>query len=256
MEKITSQNNSQVKYLMRLISQASFRRREESFVLEGKNLIYDSPKNLIKKIFVSQSYYNSNIEDLKAFECGLYVVADDIISRISDTKNTQGIFAIARMNNYAISEICADAQRVLVIDRVMDPGNLGTILRTAEAFGVDGILIGKGSVDIYNPKAVRSSMSSLLRLKFAFYEDEGVVCDLLVENKIGIVVSALSAADCCTTVSYPNRVALVIGNEAKGVSDTFIERANLKVYIDMDGEIESLNVAVASAILLYEIRRQ
>lgn len=255
METITSNNNGQIKYLMRLMGQSSFRRREETFILEGKTLVYDSLGEDLKKIFVSRTYYNDNKDELTNLLPKLVVVDDDIISKVSDTKNSQGIFATARMKTKDMDEILSVTDRLLVIDRVMDPGNLGTIFRTAEAAGVDAILVGKGTVDIYNPKVVRSSMSSLLRQKISFYEDPIDLCDKLRAKGFKVIVSVLEGAECYREVDYPKKLALVIGNEAQGVDRGFVERADLKVYIDMQGQIESLNVSVAAAILLYEIRR-
>ncbi|HHY15290.1 MAG TPA: RNA methyltransferase, partial [Firmicutes bacterium] len=144
---------------------------------------------------------------------------------------------------------------LLVADEIQDPGNMGTLIRTAVASGVRGLLAVEGSVDLYNPKVVRSTAGAIFHLPHWVFPRTRVL-ELLDSSESSVVVADLERAVDYWAVSYPQNVAVVIGNEARGVHELFRNRADLRVKIPLVGAVESLNASVASAVLLYEILRQ
>ena len=143
---------------------------------------------------------------------------------------------------------------VLILDRIQDPGNMGTIIRTADAAGVDAIINLKGCVDIYNPKVIRSTMGSIFDMNIIQATQDDAL-RVLKDNNFEIVSSYLNTDNYYNTVDYTNKVALVIGNEANGVNDELISKSHTLVKIPIYGNAESLNAAISSAILMYEIKK-
>ena len=186
-----------------------------------------------------------------AAQCVL--LADELFDRLSDTEHSQGVLAVARK-----PETCEGvaADRVLILDRLQDPGNIGTIIRTAEAAGFGTLIAIKGTGDLYAPKTVRAAAGSLLRVNvFEAYETEEAV-SLCRKLGLRIIAGDLEGAVDYTQADLAGGVAIAVGNEGSGVSDELKAAADIKVRIPMEGDIESLNAAVAAGILMYEAYRQ
>ena len=180
-----------------------------------------------------------------------------VFDAISDTKTPQGIMAEVEMENYTAEHLLKAENAMLVfLENLQDPGNLGTIVRTAECAGATGIIMSRGTADIYNPKVVRSTMGSLYRMPFAYAEDLQAVIRKARQRGIRVYAAHLGASGAYTDQDYTGPSAFLIGNEGRGLTEETAAAADEKILIPMAGQAESLNAAVSAAILLYEAVRQ
>lgn len=190
------------------------------------------------------------------------IVSQQVFGSISGTISPQGILSVVKMQETSLEKIlCAeraehDRQLLLLLEDIQDPGNLGTIMRTAEAAGVTGVILSKGTVDIYNPKVVRSTMGTIFRLPFVYVEDLLMTAGRIQEQGIALVASHLEGTSWYDEVDYQKDIAVCIGNEGRGLSQELSGMADIRVKIPMHGQVESLNAAVAASILVYEADRQ
>lgn len=254
---ITSSSNAKIKWLQSLLKKSKNRKEEKLFIIEGIRLFQETPRELLKEIYVAESAENnlkSQLTDLK-YE----VVSDNIFTTISDTKTPQGILAVVKQPQHKLEEIVKENALLLILEDLQDPGNLGTIMRTAEGAGVDGILMTKGCVDIYNPKVVRSTMGSIYRMPFIYLDGEEQFAELFMQLKEkGITTygaALMESKDYCE-YSYKKGNAFLIGNEGNGLSEKALSLCERYVRIPMCGQLESLNAAMAAGILVYEAFRQ
>lgn len=269
--KITSSSNQQIKYINNLQTKASARRKEGVFVVEGIKIFLEVPDESIVSIYISESTLKDIREKKKGFNDSIYErvdkklanhdyteISDDIAKNISDTVTDQGMFIIVKQFEYNIDDYIniEEKQIFMILDGLNDPGNMGTIIRTAEGAGVSMILTNKECVDIYNPKVTRATMGSLFRVPIKN-------CDNLVEtikylkNK-GIVMygAHLNGKEYFADDALNESVGIFIGNEARGLSDEVSNEADKLIKIPMMGKLESLNASVAAGILMYEARRK
>lgn len=256
-ETITSADNKKLK-LMSLAAVKKGREKHGVFLVEGRRITEEAVEyaaDRIKYIFVSNTFAVNN----NSFVCGLdaagfsvYTVSDKLFRAVSDTTTPQGIAALIEIP-VSKPESADKLERVLILDGVSEPGNMGTIIRTAEAAGIDAIYLMKGCADIYNPKVVRSTMGSIFRMRFvnACFDDAAE----LKKHGFEVVASALDDSVDLYEHPYSNRCAVIIGNEAHGVSDELSGLSDIKIRIPMQGRIESLNAAVAAGILMYTVFR-
>ena len=255
---ITSASNGKIKTIQNLRKKAKFRREEKHFIIEGTRLFQETPKELLKEVYVSESAENSLKNELSGVK--YEVVSDNIFASICDTQTPQGILAVVKQPLHSLEQIFSKKNPLLLIlEDLQDPGNLGTIMRTAEGAGVTGIIMSKGCVDIYNPKVVRSTMGSIYRMPFVYLEDEeefSRIFKQLEEKDIVTYGAALMESKDYDTYSYEGGTAFVIGNEGNGLSERALSMCQKYVKIPMCGEVESLNAAVASSVLMYEAFRQ
>ena len=180
---------------------------------------------------------------------------------MSETITPQGVLAVVGMPCYRLldedylDKIYSKTGKIklLILEDTSDPGNLGTIMRTAEAAGVTGVIMTKGTVDIFNPKVVRSTMGSIFRLPFAYVEDLKEVIKELKKEGISFYATHLKGEKSYKAIKYSDRSAILIGNEARGLSDEVADLADTYVLIPMQGRVESLNAAVAAALMMYEV---
>lgn len=175
---------------------------------------------------------------------------------ISDTETPQGILSLVRMEQTPISEIIKrDGNSILLLENLQDPGNLGTLIRTGEGAGVCCVIMSKDTVDIYNPKVIRSTMGSIFRVPFCYVEDLAEIVELLKQRFIHVYAAHLDGTD-YTEESYDKISAFLIGNEGNGLTDRIAALADKRIRIPMEGRVESLNAAMAGGLLMYEARRQ
>ncbi len=187
------------------------------------------------------------------------VVSDSVFQHLSDTRTPQGILAVVQQLHYEIDDLFGNQGKpslVIVLENVQDPGNLGTIIRTAEAAGVTGILMSSGCADIYNPKVTRSTMGSIFRVPFVYTQDLHASLEHLKIKGVQLFAAHLKGSTGLYDQSYTGPSAFLIGNESKGLTAETVALADQAVRIDMSGEVESLNAAIASAIMMFEARRQ
>ena len=196
------------------------------------------------------------LEDAAAQNIKLVCVSENAMKKIADTETPQGIIAVCKMRQPKLENLLASAKMLLVLDRVGDPGNIGTMLRTADAAGIGGLVLLKGCADIYAPKTVRSSMGSLFHIPVLSGVSEQEFVSAAKKAGYDLLVTCLDGADNLYKADLSGRIAFVMGNEAGGVSETLLEKADKRVYIPMAGRAESLNVAMAAGIVMFEALRR
>ena len=252
---ITSTANAQVKNVITLLKKSGERKKRGLFVIEGIRMFTELPKDRIEKIYVSESFFNENKKLLNGYE--YEIVADNVFAQMSDTKTPQGVMALVKMLRYDISDIVkGDMPVVVMLENIQDPGNLGTIMRTAEGAGATGIIMSKDTVDIYNPKTIRSTMGALFRMPFIYVEDILEAADALKKQNIALLAAHLDGDKNYYSENLKRPMALMIGNEGNGLTKALTDKADVLVKIPMEGQLESLNAAVSTAIILYEAYRQ
>ncbi len=279
MEIISSKDNKKIKYIRSLLEKGSIRKKSKTFVVEGIKLTDEALEcGKVVEIVCAKSLYDEiisgdlsgnrllaendkNITNYVKKRSSLLVVSDTVFKSMSETKTPQGILAVVEMPDYGLLDKGFLEQaytkngkiKLLVLEDTADPGNLGTIMRTAEAAGVTGVIMGKGTVDIFNPKVVRSTMGSIFRLPFAYVEDLKETIKELKNQGISFYATHLKGEKSYKDIKYSDKSAILVGNEARGLSDEVADLADTYVLIPMQGKVESLNAAVAAALIMYEV---
>ena len=249
---ISSRSNSKIKYIKKLMSSAKERRRNGVFVVEGLRIVREVPEELLEELYVAESFASSDRYSEADFP-KTEIVTDEVFRFLSDTVTPQGILAIVKKPSYSFAlSSYKERARILLLDDIQDPGNLGTILRTAEAAGTDLVILSEGCADLFNPKVIRSTMGSIFRVPF-LTENPVSAIPKLKEAGIAVYGAALEGAVDFRSVSFPEKTAIVIGNEGNGISSEVLNLVDEKIKIPMEGKVESLNAAVSTAILLYLI---
>lgn len=244
MEIINSKENSLYKKLLKL-KDVKYRKVYNEYLLEGLNLIKDSLFD-VSVIVVKECMYDKYSPIFPETE--IKVFSDTLFDKLSETKNSQGILAVARI----IKKTPEYSHKFcLYLDGVRDPGNLGTILRTALAAGFNDIYLS-ACVDAYNPKTVRSAMSAVSRLNI--FDADSAFLDKLSVSGYTLIVADLDGSDAFSEKISGEKFCLIIGNEADGVSDEARSRADIKLTIPMENNIESLNAAVSAALIMYRLK--
>ncbi|OOB80073.1 MAG: hypothetical protein BEN19_06795 [Epulopiscium sp. Nuni2H_MBin003] len=244
---ITSMQNDIVKQLMALQSKKNIRNQSELYIVEGLRAVNDLKDNI--------SYYVVVPSVKKDADLPVITVSEEIFAKISETKTPQGIMAVVKQNNSKLENL-DDKEIYLVLENIQDPGNLGSIIRTAYGLGVEAIFLTKGCVDVYSPKVVRATMSVLSNITIVKdYQIEDYI-EYLKNKKVVIFATNLEGAVPVYETDFLQKTALIIGNEANGISEYAKKNADVNVKIPMKTNLESLNVAVATSICLYEILRQ
>lgn len=254
---ITSKDNEIVKHIKKLREKKT---RDEygEFVIEGTKLIEEAVRENVKiKMIVvceelNQSPLSKDVLYKIAKEKVIYV-NDKVFKILTDVTTPQGILAIVERNNK--SEIDYSKDLYLVLDNIQDPGNMGTILRTADSISLTQIIVPKGNADPYNPKVVRSSMGAIFRVNVIEVEDLPKTIKEMKKHKIQILATDLSTNYSIYDVNY-KRSAIIIGNEGNGVSKEILELSDKRIKIPMTGKTESLNAGVATGIILYNAVRK
>jgi len=257
---IDSPQNKKIKQAA-LLKQKKHRYDQGKFLLEGERYIKYAKAHQfdIISIYATENYWQDlSVKEKKLLDEGqdIYLLSKEAYLNISETENSQGLIAEVRMPvKLPIDEILSKLPRlILYLDRIQDPGNLGTIIRTADAAGVTTIFINKGSVDPYNAKTIRSTAGSILNMTIYFVDDDSSIIYQLKKH-YKMIVTDLNAEHTYTdSNAYGQNNCLVIGNEANGVSDAVKGLADVKVIIPIYGKAESLNAAVAAGIMIYQIK--
>ena len=258
-DKITSMTNPRIRRLVELRKKAKLRRETGLFIIEGTRLCMDTPERFLEEVYVTEEWLRTaapaDAEKIQRFRP--VVLAEEVMAKAADTGTPQGILCAARMPVWTREDLLrSPAPLLLILEDVRDPGNLGTIFRMAEAAGATGILMSRGTVDLFNPKVVRATMSAIFRMPFLVSED--LIRDLGDLRERGIVSYAahLRGKRPYDELPLTQGTAFLIGNEANGLSDALTEAASEKIIIPMAGGAESLNAAMAAGILMFEASRQ
>lgn len=258
---IKSKDNDKIKYTKSLLKTKG-RNKEKKFIIEGYRILTLALEcdAKLEYVFINEDFekkqdHKALLEELENKNIKIYKTSNKIFSEMVDTENTQGILAVLGYKERdLVNNINQDDKFVLILDRIQDPGNMGTIIRTADSAGVDAIILLKGCVDIYNPKVIRSTMGSIFDMNVIHATQEEAL-RILKLKKFDIVSSYLDTNNYYNTVEYNYKTALVIGNEANGINEELVSKSDVLVKIPIYGKAESLNAAISSAILMYEIKK-
>lgn len=248
---ITSCANKHMKYIMQLQKKAKVRKQEKAFVVEGPKMVAETPRELLQQVYVSESFapqWKGEVTE---------VVSDSVMKSISDTTTPQGVLAVVTKPEYDLKKLlCVNRPHLLLVEGVQDPGNLGTMFRTGEGAGVTGIILHKTTVDLFHPKTVRSTMGSIYRVPFFVAEDWEKTILQIKESGVHLYAAHLQGTQNYDTFDYTKGCGFFVGNEGAGLTQETTELAEYLLRIPMEGQLESLNAAMAAGILMYETARQ
>lgn len=259
---ITSTSNAKVKYLVNLKKKRKERDKEKVFLVEGIRMFREVPTDKLKEVYVSESFYKKekSLVGEMAGRSGVRVeiFADNVFAHVSDTMTPQGILCVVEQMNYTLENVLENGgiPHLMVLDNLQDPGNLGTIVRTAEGAGVTGIIMSKETVDIYNPKVIRSTMGSIYRMPFYYAEDLLEAIGEMQKRNIFTYAAHLDGKNSYDEEDYKKPCAFFIGNEGNGLRENIAKAADIYIRIPMCGHVESLNAAIAACVLMFEAARQ
>ena len=259
MQVISSKDNEIVKNIKKL-KEKKYRDLENAYIIEGiklvKEAIYENAK--IRQIIMCENYAdNKEIDKETLYEISKYnliYVTEKVFNTITDVKTPQGIIAIVEKNN-STCEINYSEEIIIALDDVQDPGNLGTIIRTADSANLKQIILSKNSADPYNPKVVRSTMGGIFRVNIIEVDNLEETLKQTQKNGFKVMVTVLDTQKSIFDANY-NKKVIVIGNEANGISKLIQNIADEKVKIPMLGKTESLNASVAAGVMIYEYVRR
>ncbi len=294
-DMITSSSNRAVRDVVQFMQKAKARNKQGVFVAEGIKMFEEAPAAQIERVYIARRMETQMREQygekLRKLSCE--IVADDVFDKMADTKTPQGVLCLVRQFHYGLADMLAGKYRMnssgmsivmnsgagvepdgrksigagglrrsgrqmlfILLEDLQDPGNLGTIFRTGEGAGVDGIIMSRQTVDVYNPKVIRSTMGSVYRVPFLYVDDLCEVIRTMQEHNISVYAAHLKGKKYYDCYDYRKGTAFVIGNESAGLKEETAGSADEYIRIPMAGKVESLNAAVASSILLYEAGRQ
>jgi len=254
---ITSRENSIYK-LIKALSQKKVRESNGLFLIEGSKLLEEANSRGVK---IKYLIINETVENVPKInqgqDCEVLKLSHNLFKEVSDTVSPQGIIAVVEQIEISLADIILGANPlVVVLNGVQDPGNLGTIIRTSAAAGATAVLLTKGTVDLFNPKVIRSTMGSLFQVPIVNGLDDEEAVQWLSHNSINIIVADLDSEEYYYSVNLKEPFALVIGNENRGPNDIWRKAAYKQIKIPILGSTESLNASVAAGIILYEAVRQ
>ena len=283
---ITSTANNRIRELVKIKKSAKVRAQRDVFLVEGPKMFREIPADLLLEVYVSESCQKSAEGRALLSKTGVdpdgsscpgqvraETVSDAVFAYLSDTRTPQGILAVVRQQHYTLKDLIEQvpvtrpeqvpATRsntspalVIVLENIQDPGNLGTILRTAEAAGATGILLSEGCADLYNPKVTRSTMGSIFRMPFFYTSHLHRELRSLQSAGVKLYAAHLKGSTDLYTQAFTDPCAFLIGNESRGLTEETAALADQAVRIPMSGQVESLNAAVAASVLMYEAKRQ
>ncbi|TQR19843.1 TrmH family RNA methyltransferase [Psychrobacillus vulpis] len=249
MKRIESPQNSLVKHWKKLLSVRKERDKTGEFIIEGYHLVEEAiqKKENVLTIMISDNCnipLSWDVENLEVVE-----INEVIKNELAETEHTQGIFAHCKQKTVEGQEQL-DWNRLLLIDAVQDPGNIGTMIRTADAAGIDAVILGKGSADAYNPKTLRSAQGSHFHIPVVKGDLHEWV-EQLKNRNVTVYGTALENSTPFNEVVKSNTFALIVGNEGSGIDKELLQQTDQNIIVPLLGQAESLNVAVATGILLY-----
>ena len=257
MKRIESRDNKWVKRLNGLKIKKN-RDKEGVFVAEGLRFISEVPVDWKTEAYVvSETFADEN--DLSVYEekAEVLCMPDVLFAAVCDTENPQGILAVCKKLEWDEATVFSKEKPFLILaEELNDPGNLGTVIRTADACGADGVFLSKGSVDLYNPKVLRSTMGSMFHVPVFQNVDLEQISGKLKESNIPLYAAHLKGDTYPYGLDLADSCAFIIGNEARGLSDAAADLCDRWVKIPMPGQAESLNASIAAGVLMYEVVRQ
>lgn len=259
MQQITSLQNPLVKYLFTLTQKSKQRKEQQQFLIEGKREISLALEAgyLIEQLFICLDILSEvEVEKLfSGYKCT--AISTQVYEKLTYRSSTEGILALAQCKNHALSgvEFQKAHPLVLVAEAPEKPGNIGALLRTADAAGIDAVYIANPKTDLYNPNIIRSSVGTVFTVPIFMGSSEEIRSHLQQQG-FAIYCAALTASQPYDQVSYKGRMAIVVGTEDTGLSPTWLKASTQNIIIPMQGKIDSMNVSVSAAILIFEAVRQ
>ena len=259
MQQITSLQNPLVKYLFTLTQKSKQRKEQQQFLIEGKREISLALEAgyLIEQLFICPDILSEvEVEKLfSGYKCT--AISTQVYEKLTYRSSTEGILALAQCKNHALSgvEFQKAHPLVLVAEAPEKPGNIGALLRTADAAGIDAVYIANPKTDLYNPNIIRSSVGTVFTVPIFMGSSEEIRTHLQQQG-FAIYCAALTASQPYDQVSYKGRTAIVVGTEDTGLSPTWLKASTQNIIIPMQGKIDSMNVSVSAAILIFEAVRQ
>ncbi len=260
MQVISSKDNEIIKNIKKL-KEKKYRDLNKEFIVEGIKLVEEAIQENadIKKIVICEDCANSGMikkslmYEIAKKDC--VYVTEKVFETLSDVTNPQGILAVIGQKGNE-EQIKYDEDIILVLDGIQDPGNLGTILRTLDSVNLTQVIVSNKTVDAYNPKVVRSTMGAIYRVNVIQVENLEQTLKNVKKHKFEVVSTSLDTNETIYSIDEYKKMAIVIGNEANGVSKEILDMSDRKVKIPMLGKTESLNAAVATGVILYEYVRK
>lgn len=267
---ITSDKNSTFKRVKSLDTK-KWRNKYKEFTVEGVSSVEEiiDSNYEISEIFISleflhkeknKVFYENIVNNSEKDNFKIYKISNKLFADLSYTDTPQGVLAVVKQKelNYkdVINNIESKKQFIIICEEIQDPGNLGTIIRCADAFNVDAVILTKGCVDVFNPKVIRSTMGSIFHLPVCTAENIEEMVEYIKERKIKIIASSLRTNQNICKLRLQDSLAFIIGNEAKGVSEKMLDLCDETVKIHIPGNANSLNASVAAGIIMFEVIRQ
>ncbi|PKD20181.1 rRNA methyltransferase [Salegentibacter salinarum] len=259
-KQISSTQNKEVKHLLQLQEKSRLRRKEGMFLVEGQREIQLALKG---KFELQAVYFCPNLislEEVQKFtstEIQITEISSEVYEKIAYRSSTEGVLAIFKTKKNSLESIKFETKNplILVAEAPEKPGNIGAILRTADAAKVDAVLIANPKTDLYNPNIIRSSVGCVFTNQIATGSTSEII-DFLKENNISIYAATLQASKPYNDIDFTESTAIVVGTEATGLSEEWRENSTQNIIIPMRGEIDSMNLSVAAGILIFEAKRQ
>ena len=245
---IESSSNPKIKKWAKL-KQKKYRYQLNEFIVEGEHLVLEAIKAGVTKEILIREGSLFPLEKIEVSDVTIYTLKENLFSQIASTETPQPIMAICEMKNIEIK----NQNRLLLLDRVQDPGNLGTLLRSAVAFEFDGVILGDGCVDLYNEKVIRSTQGAIFKLAVKYQSLSETILDLK-EKGVKIYGTSLQNGKPLGEIKPTTQMAFILGNEGSGVSSELLSLTERNIFIEMSENIESLNVSIAGSIIMYHFR--
>ncbi len=258
MKQIQSPQNPLIKNILRLQEKSRERKKQQLFVVEGKREIELALKGnfeIESLLFVSQKI---DYEDLKKFDANEIIeISREVYQKLAYRESTEGIIALAKSKNIELNSLLFKNRNplLLVIEGVEKPGNIGAMIRSADAANVDAVILADPKTDLYNPNVIRSSVGCVFTKNIISSSSEEII-RFFKENNIKMYAATLQNSNLYTRENYKEASAIIVGTEANGLTKIWREHSTKNINIPMQGEIDSMNVSVAAAILLFEAKRQ
>jgi len=258
---ITSVANPRVKQVVQWQTKAKERKKDNIFLAEGIKMYEEAPEDAVREVYVIEETLKKMQQDIflreKLQRTRYETVSAEVFQKMSDTQTPQGILTVLKRPEYQLKELLKVENPLFVIlEDLQDPGNLGTILRTGEGAGVTAVIMSRNTVDIFNPKTIRATMGSIYRVPFVYVDDIKDAIKSLHNANIKTYAAHLKGDNYYDSFSFQEGTAFLIGNEGSGLKKETADMASAYLKIPMEGQVESLNAAIATALLMYEAHRQ
>ncbi len=258
---ITSVANPRVKQVVQWQTKARERKKDKVFLAEGLKMFEEAPETWVREVYVEENVFQK-LESVSSIykklqKTGFEIVSAEVFKKMSDTQTPQGILTVLERPSYQFEALLRVKNPLFVLlEDLQDPGNLGTIIRTGEGAGVTGVFMSKNTVDIFNPKTIRATMGSIYRVPFVYVENVEDTIKSLHNSNIKTYAAHLAGRDCYDSFSFKEGTAFLIGNEGNGLKKSTADASFSYLKIPMEGQVESLNAAIATSLLMYEAHRQ